>query len=77
MNIVMYTKSACPNCEHAKQLLQSKHISYEERNIDSPGERMAFSMLFPDIRQMPQIFINQQRVGGFDGLQAALKKVGL
>ena len=77
MNIVVYTKANCPNCVAAKNLLKSKDLAYEERNMDDPGERMAFSMLFPDIRQMPQIFINQQRVGGLAGLQAALKQVGL
>jgi glutaredoxin len=30
---------------------------------------------YPDARQMPQIFINDQRVGGLAGLQAALKKL--
>ena len=33
MNIVIYTKSNCPNCDHAKQLMQSKHLSYEERDM--------------------------------------------
>jgi glutaredoxin 3 len=32
---------------------------------------------FPDARQMPQIFINDQRVGGVAGLQAALRKLGM
>jgi glutaredoxin 3 len=32
---------------------------------------------FPDARQMPQIFINDQRVGGLAGLQAALEQVGI
>jgi glutaredoxin 3 len=31
---------------------------------------------FPDARQMPQIFFNDQRVGGLAGLQAALKQLG-
>ncbi len=77
MNILIYTKAQCPNCVTAKQLLKSKGISFEERNMDDPGESMAFSMVYPDIRQMPQIFINGQRVGGLAGLQAALKQIGL
>jgi glutaredoxin 3 len=31
---------------------------------------------FPDARQMPQIFIDDQRVGGVAGLKAALKQLG-
>lgn len=77
MNILIYTKAQCPNCVTAKQLLKSKSIPFEERDMDNPGESMAFSMVYPDIRQMPQIFINGQRIGGLAGLQAALKQVGL
>ena len=77
MNIVIYTKSGCPNCLSAKRLLDDKGIGYEERNLDDPGERMAFGMIYPDVRQMPQILINRQRVGGLAGLQAALKEMGL
>lgn len=72
MNIVLYTKSACPNCVAAKQLLQSNNLPYDERSMDDPGERMAFSMVYPDVRQMPQIFVDGQRLGGLAGLQAAL-----
>jgi glutaredoxin 3 len=35
------------------------------------------NMLYPEARQMPQIFINNQRVGGLAGLQNALKELGL
>jgi glutaredoxin 3 len=77
MKIVIYTKSNCPNCVSAKALLKSENLAYTERNMDDPIEQMAFSMLYPDIRQMPQIFIDDQRVGGFAGLQAALKQVNL
>lgn len=77
MNITMYTKDNCPNCEQAKQLLASKGIKFADVDIEV-GERMAnFIKEFPDARQMPQIFINDQRVGGYAGLQAALKKLGI
>lgn len=77
MNIIVYIKSNCPNCVTAKNLLKSKDLPFEERDIDDEGERMAFSMIYPDVRQMPQIFIDGQRVGGLAGLQAALKQVGI
>ena len=77
MHITMYTKDNCPNCEQAKQLLASKGIRFADVDIEV-GERMAnFIKEFPDARQMPQIFINDQRVGGLAGLQAALKKLGI
>lgn len=73
MNIFIYTKSGCPNCVAAKQLLKSKGLRYIENNIDDSGVRLAFEFAYPDLRQMPQIFINDQRVGGLAGLKAALE----
>jgi glutaredoxin 3 len=77
MNIVIYTKAQCPNCTSAKQLLKSKGLEYSEVDLDDLERRAAFCQAYPDVRVMPQIFINGQRVGGFAGLQAALKQVGL
>ena len=77
MNITIYTKSNCPNCVAAKNLLECKGLEFEEKNADNP---LVFGWLiseYPDVRQMPQIFIDGQRVGGLAGLQAALKQLGL
>ncbi len=75
MNITIYTKTNCPNCTTAKQLLVSKGLAYTEINIET-GDRFAnFVANYPDAKQMPQIFIGDQRVGGLAGLQAALKKM--
>lgn len=77
MNITIYTKTNCPNCTTAKQLLVSKGLAYTEINIET-GDRFAnFVANYPDAKQMPQIFIGDQRVGGLAGLQAALKQVRL
>ena len=76
MNIVIYTKSGCPNCTTAKRFLDDKGIGYEE--VDAGAMTHAErERLFGGIRQMPQIFIEGQRVGGLAGLQAALKELGL
>lgn len=75
MNITIYTKGSCPNCITAKQLLQTKGMPFEERDMDNPAERAAFCMIYPDVRQMPQVFIDGQRVGGLAGLQAALAQI--
>jgi len=77
VNITIYTKSGCPNCVTAKNLLQSLNIEYKEIDIET-GDRFAnFVANYPEARQMPQCFINDQRVGGLAGLQAALKKLGM
>jgi glutaredoxin 3 len=63
----------------AKQLLKSKGLEYTEIEVEkmTPQHMMAFTSAYPEARQMPQIFIDKQRVGGLAGLQAALKQVGL
>jgi glutaredoxin 3 len=77
VNITIYSKSGCPNCVTAKNLLQSLNLEYKEIDIET-GDRFAnFVANYPEARQMPQIFIGDQRVGGLAGLQAALKKLGM
>ena len=78
LKIVVYSKSACPQCESAKMLLKSRTLPFEEVRIDDEAERSAFyQQCGPSVRQMPQVFINDQRVGGLTGLQAALAQLGL
>ena len=77
MNIVIYTKSGCPNCVTAKRLLDSKGIGYEEFDVIVSEHAVALFTRYPEVKQLPQIFINGQRVGGLAGLQAALKEMGL
>jgi glutaredoxin 3 len=77
MNIVIYSKSGCPNCVTAKRLLDSKGIGYEERSMEDADTAYLFMNTYPHAKQMPQIFIEGQRVGGLAGLQAALTGLGL
>ncbi|GAB4090875.1 hypothetical protein GCM10028785_35440 [Hydrogenophaga soli] len=77
MKIVVYSKSACQQCDAAKMLLTSRSLPFEEIKIDDDAQRQAFyAQCGPSVRQMPQIFINEQRVGGLAGLQAALTQLG-
>jgi len=77
IEITMYTKANCPNCDAAKSLLQKAGLNYADVDVEI-GDRMKNLLKeFPDARQMPQVFINDQRVGGLAGLQAALKQLGL
>ena len=77
MNIFIYTKSNCPNCVAAKQLLKSKDLRYVECDMEDPKVRAAFTIAHPEARQMPQIFIDDQRVGGLAGLKVALNQLSL
>ena len=77
MNITIYTKSNCPNCVSAKALLKSKGLEYGEIDCDNPYEFDGLREKYPEAKQLPQIIINGQRVGGLAGLQAALKQLNL
>jgi len=77
MNIQIYSKTNCPNCVSAKDLLKAKGLTYSEDNLDEPALMNAFLRMYPDARQMPQCFVMGQRVGGLAGLQKALKELGL
>jgi len=72
MNITIYTKTSCPNCDAAKNLLKTRGIPFGEASAEKDGTIEALRMLHPSIRQMPAIFIDGQYVGGFEGLKAAL-----
>ena len=77
MNITLYSKSQCPNCVAAKLLLQANQLDYTEISLDIEERRANFMAAYPDAKQMPQIFIGDQRVGGLAGLRAALQQIGL
>ena len=78
MNITIYIKSNCPNCTTAKRLLDDKSLRYTAYDVETNiGHKKMLAQVEAQYRQMPQIFINDQRVGGLAGLQAALKQVGL
>nr|WP_272909149.1 glutaredoxin 3 [Acinetobacter nectaris] len=70
-NVVIYSTTVCPYCIRAKQLLERKGISYKEVNLsnEAPDVRIEL-MQRTNHRTVPQIFINDQFIGGFDQLYA-------
>lgn len=73
--IVMYTKSWCPFCDRAKNLLSAKGQTWTEIDVEAePGKRE--EMIQRSQRStVPQIFIGDRHVGGFDDL-ADLERSG-
>ncbi|MGP1665686.1 MAG: glutaredoxin 3 [Rhodanobacter sp.] len=70
--IEIYSTAVCPYCINAKNLLKSKGLEWEEVRIDTdPVQRDAMLKRSGGRRTVPQIFINDQHVGGFDDLLAA------
>ncbi|MGD7033427.1 glutaredoxin 3 [Methylotuvimicrobium buryatense] len=69
-NIIIYTSTFCPYCTMAKRLLDKKGAVYSEINVDAePGLRQEM-VLKTKRRTVPQIYIGDFHVGGFDDLYA-------
>jgi glutaredoxin 3 len=75
-NVVMYSTAICPYCIRAEQLLHKKGVAAIEKiRVDLEPERRVEMMHRTGRRTVPQIFIGDYHVGGFDDL-AALDRAG-
>ena len=68
--ILIYSSNLCPYCTMAKKLFERKGLSYDEINIDSKPEIREEMMLKTKRRTVPQIYIGDYHVGGFNELYA-------
>lgn len=69
--IEIYTTSICPYCDRAKQLLRRHNLSFEEINVSTNLAKRDEMLKRSNGRQtVPQIFINNQHIGGSDDLYA-------
>ena len=73
MKAIVWSKDHCPYCDQAKALLKLKGIEFEERNINNGWDREDLLAAVPGARTVPQIFLEEQYVGGFTELK---KKIG-
>lgn len=69
-NVVIYTTKICPYCVRAKDLLTRKGVEYQEISAEDEAVRIAMVQKAGGRRTVPQIFINDQHVGGCDDLYA-------
>ena len=68
--ILMYTTKWCPFCTMAKRLLAAKAVAVDEVAVDTDPGRRAEMMQRTGRRTVPQIFIGDRHVGGFEELAA-------
>lgn len=69
--IEVYTKPTCPYCINAKRLLSDKGVTFTEHNIiNKPQLRDEMIERAKGRTTVPQIFINNQHIGGCDDLYA-------
>jgi glutaredoxin len=72
MKAIVWSKYDCPYCEQAKSLLKSKGIPFEERKIGDGYTREDLLESVPNARTVPQIFLDDKLIGGFNELRMAL-----
>ena len=69
--VVMYSSGWCPYCMRARALLERKGITLTEIKVDEqPQERETMLARSGGRRTVPQIFVGDRHVGGFDDLYA-------
>ncbi len=74
MKAIVWSKTPCPYCDQAKALLKQKGIEYEERNItEGTWTKEQLLEAVPTARTVPQIFLNEQLIGGFNELRHHLQ----
>lgn len=73
--VTMYSTGVCPYCVMAERLLVNKGVVIEKIRVDLDPEQRAIMMERSQRRTVPQIFIDDYHVGGFDDL-AALDRAG-
>ena len=67
----MYTTLICPYCDRAKMLLKAKGVDYEEIDVSRDHATRAWLVKATGGRRtVPQIFINDEPIGGFDDMRA-------
>jgi glutaredoxin 3 len=73
--VVMYTTGFCPYCIWARRLLSGKSVEFEDIRVDQFPERRSEMEERSRRTSVPQIFIGDLHIGGFDDM-SALDKAG-
>lgn len=72
MKAIIWSKYHCTFCDQAKALLTQKGIPFEERKIGDGYSKEELLEAVPNARSVPQIFLNEEYVGGYTELKQKL-----
>ncbi len=72
MKAIVWSKYHCSYCDQAKQLLKMKGIEFEERKIGDGWTKEELLEAVPTARTVPQIFLDEEYVGGYTELKERL-----
>ena len=70
---IVWSKENCPYCLQAKALLESRGIEFEERNVQTDWTKEQLLAAVPTARTLPQIFLDDNYIGGFTELRKHLQ----
>lgn len=73
MKAIVWSKDNCPFCDQAKNLLKMKGIEFEEKKIGHGYSKEDLLEAVPTARTVPQIFLDEELIGGFTELRQHLK----
>ena len=74
MKAIVWSKYHCPYCDQAKALLKQKGIEFEERKIGDGYTREELLESVPNARTVPQIFLDEEYIGGYTELVKYFKE---
>ena len=69
-HVTLYSTAVCPYCVRAERLLEAKGVTVEKIRVDLDPEQRVLMMQKTGRRTVPQIYIGETHVGGFDDLYA-------
>ncbi len=73
--VEIYTTPTCPSCHAAKALLDDKGVAYDEITVLDPELRAKMTQRAQGRRTVPQVFVDDTHLGGYDDV-AALDRQG-
>lgn len=73
-NVEIYTKSYCPYCRRAKELLQRKGVEFTEYDVTADPGKEAEMRTRSGRSSVPEIFADGELIGGCDDLYALEEK---
>lgn len=72
--VIIYCTATCPFCVMAKRLFDSKGVEYQSIDVGNDSQKWADLEAKTGRNTVPQVFIGDQHIGGFDELSAADKR---
>jgi glutaredoxin 3 len=67
-DVVMYCTDVCPYCQRAEKLLKSKGVKIKKIRVDQERSKLKEMIKRTGRNTVPQIYIGEKHVGGFDEL---------